>query len=95
MVFPLLVLTAYFSSLLIVNQCLDVWVCSGNVCDAGCCCYFSYHGLINVRYENRTAKTVAAKRLVKKCFSEGGRMAVRCQCLPQRTMAMGTPQAPL
>ena len=29
-----------------------------------CCCYCSYHGLINLKYDNHTAKTTPAKRLV-------------------------------
>ena len=47
-----------------MNQCLDILACSSSVCDASCC-YFSYHGLINLHYENRMAKTTAAKRLAR------------------------------
>ena len=39
-----------------------MFACSGNICDALCCC-FSYHMLLNLKYESQTAKTTATKKL--------------------------------
>ena len=42
--------------------CFDVWTCNGCVSDD---CYFSYHGLINLKYENHGTKTASVNRLAR------------------------------
>ena len=39
--------------------------CSGNICDALCCCSFSYHALLSLHYESCPVKTTAAKKLAQ------------------------------
>ena len=35
------------------------------VCGVLCCCCFSYHALLSLRYDSHTAKMAATKKLVK------------------------------
>ena len=42
-----------------------MYACSRNICDALCCCCFSYNALLSLHYESHLAKTATTKKLAQ------------------------------
>ena len=74
-----------------------MYACSGHICNALCCCCFSYHALLSLHYETRPAKTAATKKLAQEVSNfckRGGEMPGSWHILIWIS-EVGTWQAPL
>ena len=60
-----LVLIAGFASFFPIEQCLSMYACSSNICDALCCCCYRYHALLSLHYKSHLEKTAATKKLAQ------------------------------